>query len=284
LFSTIFLLVPQNLSGGLGDHWLVLFLWSPRIIDPESSRTPLRQSFFRFCFLVPQNYRSVELSGTTHTGGRLPRTAAGRSDEAVFSPGFVFSSPRIMMSTDCHFVQQENSPPDLATLERSRAAGGPPQAGSPWAEARVGQPWSGLGRSVRPGGTVAQPSDPLCTAPIIGRRCRWPPAQAPQVRHGLGARLDGSTRGIPLHRTPALHYPGQAHTHMLASLFRRCGGCQRLGFGRLRLLRDCSLLFAQSRCGCMPDAPADSTARLSTVTPPRAAPPGLSFPACASPS
>jgi hypothetical protein len=47
---------------------------------------------------------------------------------------------------------------DLATLERSRAAGGLRRVAM--AEARVGQPWPELGRSIRPGGTVAQPSDP----------------------------------------------------------------------------------------------------------------------------
>jgi hypothetical protein len=180
------------------------------------------------------------------------------------------------MLTDVSLCATRKLAAGFGDFERSRAAGGPPQGRH--AEARVGQPWPGLGRSARPGGTVAQPSDPPCTAPIIGRRCRVAASGSSQVAR---ARLDGSTRAIQPHRIPALHCPGLSSHARIAS--RTCGGCQRLWFGRLRLLRGCS---SHKRVGawCVPDAPADSSARLSTVTPPRAAPPGLSFPACASPS
>jgi hypothetical protein len=106
---------------------------------------------------------------------------------------------------------------------------------------------------------------------------------------GTGSRLDGSTRVIQPHRIPALHGPGlSSHARialwhvrwMSAAWVWAAAAASRLEFGRLRLLRGC---FAQSRwvrAGCT----SCSTARLSTVTLPRAAPPGLSIPACASPS
>jgi hypothetical protein len=79
------------------------------------------------------------------------------------------------------------------------------------------------------------------TAPIIDLRCWWPPqvAQVPRepsspVQHP--AESPSQTRaGMP-----------SLSSHARAALSHRCAGCQRLGPGRLRLLRAPRLLFAQS--------------------------------------
>jgi hypothetical protein len=94
-----------------------------------------------------------------------------------------------------------------------------------------------------------------------------------------GRRLDGSTRAIQPHRIPALHCPGlSSHARialwhvrwMSAAWVWAAAAASRLPFAPSRWVR----------AGCT----SCSTARLSTVTPPRGAPPSLSFPACASPS
>jgi hypothetical protein len=151
-------------------------------------------------------------------------------------------------------------------------------AGSPWAEARVGQPWPGLGRSVgtarRPSGAAERP-----TLHSANHRSALPVA-ASASSGGTGAGWMWLHASHPLHRITALHCLGLSpHDRIALSHVRWMSAAWAWAAAAAS-----RLLFAQSMAGCVPDAPADSTARLSTVTPPRAAPPGLSFPACASPS
>jgi hypothetical protein len=138
----------------------------------------------------------------------------------------------------CHLVQK-NSARWIWKLwsgrERLVAA-----AGSPWAEARVGQPWSGLGRWVD-----------------VARRHR-------EGANHRSALLVAQVREAHIQPSPSRPCAALAS---LGSHARKCDGCQRLGLLQLRLLRAPRLLFAHaSRSGCVPrvachQLTADSTAR-----------------------
>jgi hypothetical protein len=166
----------------------------------------------------------------------------------------------------CHSVQQENSPPDLATLERSRAAGGLRWVAMGRRSRRPALAWAlgrwvdvarrhrddtnhrgsallvaasggtGAARAIQPSSPVQRPAEP------IANRAAMPSLSSPARPPSLEGAVD------------------------VSGLVLGGSGCSALrGWVRARMNNQ---LTAQ---------PA-----LSTVTPPRTAPPGLSSPACAS--
>jgi hypothetical protein len=154
-------------------------------------------------------------------------------------------------------------------------------AGSPWAEARVGQPWLGLCRWVD-----------------VARRHR----DGANHRSALLVAASGGTGAAqaiqPSSPAPASSRPAEPIANPLCKAQPELTRSRRplavrwmshLGLERLRLLRaSAAALRVQSRCGCVPaytiSRQLTAQPALSTVTPPRTAPPSLSCLACASPS
>jgi hypothetical protein len=116
----------------------------------------------------------------------------------------------------CHSVQQENSPPDLATLEWSRAAGGLRRVAMAGGSRRPALTWVG------PLGTARRHSGAAERLTLNGANHRSAlPVAASGSSGAARARLDGSTRAIQPHRIPALHCPSlSSHARMALSHVR----------------------------------------------------------------
>jgi hypothetical protein len=151
------------------------------------------------------------------------------------------------MSTDCHSVTKRKLAAGFGDFGAVASGWWPPQGRHGRGSRRPALAWAGpLGKARRPSAAAER-----LTLNGANHRSALPVAASGYPSQVARARLDGSARP---HRIPGLHCPGLSSHARIAS--RTCGGCQRLGFGRLRLLRGCS---SHKAGWCVPDAPADST-------------------------